>query len=187
MWKQEDLIWMFVFLRSDMKQQHVVETLIGKKQQISLATQVVKMILKIDDIRAPGETEDWRLPGTLSTRHFPELHVQTALRLAIYHLIQNVQAVVVSVTIKMLVRWNISRLSGIWFQAHNMNLVIKAVFHVSCALHVFICTQKGKLTDKPHTKSHFILAFINWWKILHSYHFGTSQKCFGTIVSAING
>ncbi|KAF3835955.1 hypothetical protein F7725_028513 [Dissostichus mawsoni] len=33
--------------------QHVVETLIGKKQQISLATQVVKMILKIDDIRAP--------------------------------------------------------------------------------------------------------------------------------------
>ncbi|KAI4794005.1 hypothetical protein KUCAC02_032347 [Chaenocephalus aceratus] len=43
---------------NDMKQQHVVETLIGKKQQISLATQVVKMILKIDDIRAPGEIED---------------------------------------------------------------------------------------------------------------------------------
>ncbi|TKS87831.1 T-complex protein 1 subunit epsilon [Collichthys lucidus] len=43
---------------NDMKQQHVVETLIGKKQQISLATQVVKMILKIDDIRAPGESED---------------------------------------------------------------------------------------------------------------------------------
>lgn len=42
----------------DMKQQHVVETLIGKKQQILLATQVVKMILKIDDIRSPGESED---------------------------------------------------------------------------------------------------------------------------------
>ncbi|KAG8009414.1 T-complex protein 1 subunit epsilon [Nibea albiflora] len=43
---------------NDMKQQHVVETLIGKKQQILLATQVVKMILKIDDIRSPGESED---------------------------------------------------------------------------------------------------------------------------------
>lgn len=43
-----------------MKQQHVIETLIGKKQQISLATQVVKMILKIDDIRRPGETEEWK-------------------------------------------------------------------------------------------------------------------------------
>uniref|UniRef100_A0A4D5R963 T-complex protein 1 subunit epsilon n=1 Tax=Scolopendra viridis TaxID=118503 RepID=A0A4D5R963_SCOVI len=38
---------------SDMREQHVIETLIGKKQQISLATQLVKMILKIDDIRAP--------------------------------------------------------------------------------------------------------------------------------------
>ncbi|XP_066462473.1 T-complex protein 1 subunit epsilon-like [Eleutherodactylus coqui] len=43
---------------NDMKQQHVIETLIGKKQQFSLATQVVKMILKIDDIRRPGEVED---------------------------------------------------------------------------------------------------------------------------------
>ncbi|XP_075068858.1 T-complex protein 1 subunit epsilon [Mixophyes fleayi] len=43
---------------NDMKQQHVIETLIGKKQQISLATQVVKMILKIDDVRRPGETEE---------------------------------------------------------------------------------------------------------------------------------
>lgn len=43
---------------NDMKQQHVIETLIGKKQQILLATQVVKMILKIDDIRSPGESED---------------------------------------------------------------------------------------------------------------------------------
>ena len=43
----------------DMKQQNVVETLIGKKQQISLATQLVKMILKIDDIRSPGEVDDY--------------------------------------------------------------------------------------------------------------------------------
>eukprot|EP00055_Hartaetosiga_balthica_P002760 m.5170 g.5170 ORF g.5170 m.5170 type:complete len:536 (+) comp2352_c0_seq1:46-1653(+) len=39
---------------NDMKVQHVVETLIGKKQQISLATQLVKMILKIDDVREPS-------------------------------------------------------------------------------------------------------------------------------------
>ena len=32
----------------------MIETLIGKRQQISLATQLVKMILKIDDIRSPG-------------------------------------------------------------------------------------------------------------------------------------
>jgi len=38
---------------SDMKVQHVIETLNAKKQQISLATQLVKMILKIDDIRQP--------------------------------------------------------------------------------------------------------------------------------------
>ena len=38
-----------------MKVQHVLETLIAKKQQIQLATQVVKMILKIDDIRAPDD------------------------------------------------------------------------------------------------------------------------------------
>ncbi|CAB1461001.1 unnamed protein product [Pleuronectes platessa] len=43
---------------NDMKHQHVIETLIGKKQQILLATQVVKMILKIDDIRSQGESED---------------------------------------------------------------------------------------------------------------------------------
>lgn len=36
---------------NDMKEQNVIETLIGKKQQINLATQLVKMILKIDDIR----------------------------------------------------------------------------------------------------------------------------------------
>lgn len=39
---------------NDMKVQNVIETLNSKKQQISLATQLVKMILKIDDIRTPG-------------------------------------------------------------------------------------------------------------------------------------
>lgn len=43
---------------SDMKTQSVIETLIGKKQQIYLATQLVRMILKIDDIRVPGEPTD---------------------------------------------------------------------------------------------------------------------------------
>jgi len=42
---------------SDMKAQHVIETLIGKKQQIMLATQLVRMILKIDDVRSPGQDE----------------------------------------------------------------------------------------------------------------------------------
>jgi T-complex protein 1 subunit epsilon len=35
---------------NDMKEHLVFETLIGKQQQIQLATQVVKMILKIDDV-----------------------------------------------------------------------------------------------------------------------------------------
>lgn len=42
---------------TDMKEQHVIETLHSKKQQILLATQLVKMILKIDDIRTPGGVE----------------------------------------------------------------------------------------------------------------------------------
>merc|ERR1739841_313501 len=37
----------------DMKQMAVIETLHSKKSQIQLATQLVKMILKIDDIRSP--------------------------------------------------------------------------------------------------------------------------------------
>lgn len=41
-----------------MKKQHVVETLLAKKQQLTLATQLVKMILKIDDIRSPGAGDD---------------------------------------------------------------------------------------------------------------------------------
>jgi len=42
---------------NDMKEQKVFETLIGKQQQILLATQVVRMILKIDDVIAPGEVQ----------------------------------------------------------------------------------------------------------------------------------
>ena len=42
----------------DMRSQHVIETLLAKKQQISLATQLVKMILKIDDIRSPGMADE---------------------------------------------------------------------------------------------------------------------------------
>lgn len=39
----------------DMKEAFVFETLIGKKQQLLLATQLVKMILKIDDVVQPSE------------------------------------------------------------------------------------------------------------------------------------
>lgn len=39
---------------NDMKAQHVLETLTSKKQQIMLATQLVRMILKIDDIHSPA-------------------------------------------------------------------------------------------------------------------------------------
>lgn len=42
---------------SDMKEQRVFETLIGKKQQMLLATQLVKMILKIDDVMSPTDYE----------------------------------------------------------------------------------------------------------------------------------
>lgn len=42
---------------NDMKEQHVIETLHGKKQQINLATQLVRMILKIDDVRQPNFTQ----------------------------------------------------------------------------------------------------------------------------------
>merc|ERR1719353_685411 len=38
----------------DMKSQKVFETLVGKRQQLNLATQVVRMILKIDDVIQPG-------------------------------------------------------------------------------------------------------------------------------------
>lgn len=42
---------------NDMQEQSVFETLIGKKQQMFLATQVCKMILKIDDVMSPGAYE----------------------------------------------------------------------------------------------------------------------------------
>ena len=42
---------------SDMKEQRVFETLIGKQQQLLLATQLVKMILKIDDVIQPASYE----------------------------------------------------------------------------------------------------------------------------------
>ena len=41
----------------DMRQQNVFETLSGKKQQLMLATQVCKMILKIDDVIMPSAYE----------------------------------------------------------------------------------------------------------------------------------
>jgi len=40
-----------------MKEQKVYETFLSKKQQFELATQVVKMILKIDDVIAPDDFE----------------------------------------------------------------------------------------------------------------------------------
>uniref|UniRef100_A0A1I8AAL9 Thermosome subunit n=1 Tax=Steinernema glaseri TaxID=37863 RepID=A0A1I8AAL9_9BILA len=42
---------------NDMKEQKVIETLMSKKEQISLATQVVRMILKIDDVRVPEDEQ----------------------------------------------------------------------------------------------------------------------------------
>ena len=40
-----------------MKAQRVFESLSSKKQQLQLATQVVKMILKIDDVISPDNYE----------------------------------------------------------------------------------------------------------------------------------
>ncbi len=42
---------------NNMKSQRVFETLIGKQQQLMLATQLVKMILKIDDVIINGAYE----------------------------------------------------------------------------------------------------------------------------------
>lgn len=42
---------------NDMKEQHVFDPLISKKQQFLLATQLVKMILKIDDVLIQGSSE----------------------------------------------------------------------------------------------------------------------------------
>lgn len=48
---------LFVYV-TDMKVQNVIETLTSKTQQILLATQLVKMILKIDDIRSLSDAGD---------------------------------------------------------------------------------------------------------------------------------
>jgi T-complex protein 1 subunit epsilon len=42
---------------NNMQEQGVFETLMGKKQQMFLATQVCKMILKIDDVMSPAAYE----------------------------------------------------------------------------------------------------------------------------------
>ncbi|VDM67728.1 unnamed protein product [Strongylus vulgaris] len=42
---------------NDMRAQKVVETLVSKREQISLATQVVRMVLKIDDVRVPDDEQ----------------------------------------------------------------------------------------------------------------------------------
>ncbi|KAF7286539.1 hypothetical protein GWI33_004942 [Rhynchophorus ferrugineus] len=41
----------------NMREQHVIESLRSKRQQLLLATQLVKMILKIDDVRSPNECQ----------------------------------------------------------------------------------------------------------------------------------
>ncbi len=41
----------------DMRSQHVFDPLISKRSQFLLATQLVKMVLKIDDVIAPGSVE----------------------------------------------------------------------------------------------------------------------------------
>lgn len=41
---------------ANMREQHVIESLKSKRQQIKLATQLVKMILKIDDVRSSNES-----------------------------------------------------------------------------------------------------------------------------------
>ena len=41
----------------NMREQHVIESLKSKRQQLLLATQLVKMILKIDDVRSPNDAQ----------------------------------------------------------------------------------------------------------------------------------
>ena len=40
---------------NDMREQHVFDPMISKRSQFYLATQLVKMVLKIDDVIMPGE------------------------------------------------------------------------------------------------------------------------------------
>lgn len=42
---------------NDMRTQHVFDPLISKRSQYYLATQLVKMVLKIDDVIMPGQAE----------------------------------------------------------------------------------------------------------------------------------
>jgi T-complex protein 1 subunit epsilon len=42
----------------DMREQHVFDPLISKRSQFYLATQLVKVILKIDDVITPGQAEN---------------------------------------------------------------------------------------------------------------------------------
>jgi len=53
---------------SDMQQQKVFESMNSKKQQIQLATQVTKMILKIDDVIKPDEAVDMWMSMSLILR-----------------------------------------------------------------------------------------------------------------------
>ncbi|KAL3266862.1 hypothetical protein HHI36_011014 [Cryptolaemus montrouzieri] len=41
----------------NMREQHIIESLKSKRQQLLLATQLVKMILKIDDVRSPQDSQ----------------------------------------------------------------------------------------------------------------------------------
>lgn len=43
----------------NMREQHVIESLKSKRQQLILATQLVKMILKIDDVRSPQDSQGY--------------------------------------------------------------------------------------------------------------------------------
>ena len=43
------------WIHADMRDQHVFDPLISKRQQLFLATQMVKMILKIDDVLIAGK------------------------------------------------------------------------------------------------------------------------------------
>jgi len=54
---------------ADMREQNVFETLIGKKQQLMLATQVCKMILKVGQGGAGGQVGWWGAPGNAKNPH----------------------------------------------------------------------------------------------------------------------
>lgn len=47
------------FVSADMKKQFVVDPLISKKQQLLLACQLVRQILKIDDVIQSGADDEY--------------------------------------------------------------------------------------------------------------------------------